>query len=104
MTRELTVGTGPGRDDAGERRSGLVVRAGVGVLRAYQWAAAGRPSPCRYVPTCSQYAREALERHGAVRGLWLATRRVLRCHPWAGWGADPVPPARLPAGHQAAGR
>lgn len=49
------------------------------------------PAACRYEPSCSHYALEALERHGAIAGLWLATRRVLRCHPWAQGGFDPVP-------------
>ena len=52
---------------------------------------AGRPSPCRYDPTCSTYALEALERHGALRGSWLTVRRLGRCHPWGGQGWDPVP-------------
>jgi len=46
---------------------------------------------CRFTPTCSQYAIDALERYGAARGSWLALRRVLRCHPWGGGGFDPVP-------------
>ena len=46
---------------------------------------------CRFYPTCSSYALEALERHGAVRGTWLATRRICRCHPWNPGGFDPVP-------------
>ncbi len=66
-----------------------LLRAGV---RAYQRLASGRPSPCRYVPSCSTYAVEALERHGAVRGGWYATRRLCRCHPWGNHGYDPVPP------------
>jgi uncharacterized protein len=49
------------------------------------------PHGCRYAPSCSAYALEALERHGAVRGGWLAARRLLRCHPWGGSGYDPVP-------------
>jgi putative membrane protein insertion efficiency factor len=49
---------------------------------------------CRYVPSCSQYAIEALRVHGAVRGSALAAWRVLRCHPWGGHGYDPVPPRR----------
>ena len=57
----------------------------------YQQARAGRPSPCRYQPTCSSYALEALERHGAARGSWLAIKRIGRCHPWGGHGWDPVP-------------
>lgn len=49
---------------------------------------------CRYLPTCSEYAAEALATHGATRGSWLALKRLLRCHPWGGSGYDPVPPAR----------
>lgn len=60
-------------------------------VRLYQVLRAARPSPCRYVPTCSSYALEALDRHGAVRGSWLTLRRLSRCHPWGGLGADPVP-------------
>lgn len=57
----------------------------------YQKAAQGRPSPCRYVPSCSTYAREALAHHGAARGSWLTLRRLVRCAPWGGHGYDPVP-------------
>jgi putative membrane protein insertion efficiency factor len=46
---------------------------------------------CRYQPTCSAYALEALEKHGAIKGGWLAARRILRCHPWGKSGYDPVP-------------
>ncbi len=49
------------------------------------------PPSCRFTPTCSQYAIEAIRLHGPVRGLLLATRRLLRCHPWGGSGYDPVP-------------
>ncbi len=57
----------------------------------YQALRAGRPSPCRFVPSCSTYALEAIETHGALRGGALAVRRVCRCHPWGGHGFDPVP-------------
>ena len=46
---------------------------------------------CRFVPSCSEYAVEAVERHGALRGSWFAARRVCRCHPFSGGGLDPVP-------------
>ena len=49
------------------------------------------PPSCRYTPPCSQYAIEALRKHGPFKGTWLAVRRILRCHPWGGHGYDPVP-------------
>lgn len=52
------------------------------------------PPACRYTPTCSQYAVEALTVHGPIRGSWLAIKRILRCHPWGGSGYDPVPPKK----------
>lgn len=60
-------------------------------VRLYQRLTAHRPSPCRYVPTCSSYALEAYEEHGFVRGTWLTARRLGRCHPWGRHGWDPVP-------------
>jgi uncharacterized protein len=60
-------------------------------VRLYRWLFAGRPSPCRFDPSCSTYAMEALEQHGAARGSWLTVRRLVRCHPWGGHGWDPVP-------------
>lgn len=67
-------------------------RAAFSLVRAYQRLTANRPSPCRYVPSCSSYALDAYEFHGFVRGSWLTTRRICRCHPWGGQGWDPVPP------------
>jgi putative membrane protein insertion efficiency factor len=60
-------------------------------LRGYQALRAGRPSPCRHVPSCSAYATEAIERHGASRGTWLAIKRIGRCRPFGTRGFDPVP-------------
>ena len=61
-------------------------------IRFYQVAISPHfPAACRYTPTCSQYAIEALRKYGPLKGLWLAARRILRCHPWGGHGYDPVP-------------
>jgi uncharacterized protein len=61
------------------------------LLRAYKWAISPMfPPACRYVPSCSEYAMEAVERYGALRGGWMALIRVLRCHPFSRAGYDPV--------------
>jgi len=75
----------------------MVVRILDRLIWLYQRAAAGRTSPCRYVPSCSTYAREALAHHGAARGSWLTVRRLVRCAPWGGHGYDPVPGVPEPA-------
>ncbi len=63
-----------------------------GAVRLYQLGLAPVLAPrCRYQPTCSEYALEALEHHGVLRGGWLIMARLARCHPWGGWGYDPVP-------------
>lgn len=62
------------------------------LVRSYQWLLSPLlPPACRFHPTCSAYAAGALERHGALKGSWLAVRRVLRCHPFHEGGVDPVP-------------
>lgn len=66
----------------------------IGAIRAYQVGISPiLPASCRYIPSCSEYAIEALRRHGTARGGWLAVRRLLRCHPFGGRGYDPVPGA-----------
>ncbi|HEY3941526.1 MAG TPA: membrane protein insertion efficiency factor YidD [Acidimicrobiales bacterium] len=66
-------------------------RLGLGLIALYQAAHAGRPSPCRYWPSCSVYAAEAIERHGLWHGSLLAARRLIRCRPLGPHGVDPVP-------------
>ena len=62
------------------------------LIRFYQkYISKGIVSQCRYTPTCSQYALEAIRKHGILKGGWLALRRILSCHPWGGSGYDPVP-------------
>ena len=69
------------------------VRAGLLVIRAYQLVLGPfTGGACRFEPSCSRYAAEAVETHGVLKGLWLASRRVARCHPFAQPGIDPVPP------------
>lgn len=72
----------------------LVRRAVLGAIHLYQGLHAGRLSPCRFVPSCSQYAAEAVEMHGPWKGSWLALRRLSRCRPLGGRGFDPVPDLR----------
>jgi putative membrane protein insertion efficiency factor len=70
----------------------MVARILIGAIVVYQKAISPvLPAACRYTPSCSQYAKEAVQKYGAVKGSWLATRRLLRCHPWGGHGHDPVP-------------
>ena len=81
------------------RQLGPIARAFLAVLRFYRTAISPvRPPCCRYTPSCSAYAVEAIEVHGAARGSWLALRRLLRCHPFHAGGHDPVPLAVGSAG------
>ncbi len=61
------------------------------LFRGWQVARSGQPSPCRFVPSCSQYGLDALREHGTLRGIYLTICRILRCNPWGPYGYDPVP-------------
>ena len=64
----------------------------IALIKLYQWIISPVLGPkCRYTPSCSQYALEALKKYGPLKGGWLALRRISRCHPWGGHGYDPVP-------------
>ena len=70
----------------------MLGRALILVIRAYQrFVSPGLPAACRFHPSCSAYAATAIERHGPLRGSWLAARRLARCHPFHPGGIDPVP-------------
>ncbi len=70
----------------------LTSHIAIGMVRAYQCLVSPvLPMSCRYHPSCSHYACEAISRHGVLRGTWLAASRILRCHPWRAGGLDPVP-------------
>ena len=73
------------------RLSRLPRQVVVGLIHGYRWATSGFPRRCRYEPTCSAYALEAVSKYGVVRGGWLAAQRIGRCHPWAPGGIDRVP-------------
>jgi putative membrane protein insertion efficiency factor len=64
----------------------------IALIKIYQILLSPLIGPkCRFTPTCSHYALEALKKHGLLKGSWLSLRRILRCHPWGGHGYDPVP-------------
>ncbi len=82
----------------------MITRVAILFVRFYQRVLSPlKPASCRFSPTCSTYAIEALQRHGALRGGWLATRRLCRCHPWGGHGYDPVPGGEQLGGEQIGG-
>lgn len=98
-TETLGVGTSPegvATPTTSSERPGVVARGLILAVRGYQLLRAGRPSGCRYLPSCSAYAVEAIGTHGALPGARLALRRLLRCHPWGGSGFDPVPDQGVP--------
>jgi uncharacterized protein len=78
----------------GLKRPRMGARPVVALVHLYQRLRVGRPARCRYIPSCSQYAAEALEERGVVVGLALSAVRLCRCHPWGGHGYDPVPASR----------
>ena len=79
--------------DATTRRAGPVARVLLAPIKLYRlWISPVLPPSCRFEPSCSTYAVEALTTHGALRGSWLTVRRLLRCGPWHPGGYDPVPP------------
>ena len=70
----------------------MIARLLIAIARGWQLGPSRiLPPTCRFAPSCSAYAIEAFQRHGAARGGWLAFRRFIRCHPWGGHGYDPVP-------------
>ncbi|WP_334124278.1 membrane protein insertion efficiency factor YidD [Empedobacter brevis] len=74
----------------------LLIKPFIIVVRFYQFAISPwMGSNCRYQPTCSSYMIEALKEHGLLKGLWLGTKRIGRCHPWGGHGYDPVPKKKI---------
>ena len=82
-------------DREGRDFMGIAARTVRAVIRAYQlFLSYFFVGSCRYAPSCSEYAMDAVEAHGAARGGWLALRRICRCHPWGGSGYDPAPPAK----------
>ena len=92
------LGREPGPETAGEPAPGVPARVLVAIVNVYRrWISPLLPPSCRFSPSCSAYAVEALIVHGAVRGTWLAFRRLLRCGPWHPGGWDPVPPRRTPS-------
>lgn len=73
----------------------MIARMLIRLIDGYQALFSWRPSPCRFVPSCSNYASEAIDRHGARRGMLLTAKRLGRCHPWGKHGEDPVPLAHV---------
>lgn len=85
---------GAGSSGHGSQRPSPLARVALGLLALYRATALMRSPRCRFLPTCSGYAVEAIRTHGALRGTVLAVRRIGRCHPWNPGGFDPVPPRK----------
>ncbi len=96
MTNSEGTLSGPSSELASSSRRSLLTRGAMALIKGYQRMTSGRPSPCRFYPSCSNYALEAVEVHGALRGTVLAARRLSKCHPLGPHGIDLVPAARPP--------
>jgi len=94
---DVTPDHGCGADEPAEATHtprGPIERLVLGAISLYRMTAPARTPRCRYIPSCSAYAVEAVEVHGLGRGMWLAVRRLGRCHPFGSFGFDPVPERR----------
>ena len=87
--REVTLSPYP---RSAQVRHALLDRLMIGVIRAYQLVISpALPPSCRFYPSCSEYALQAIAKYGAMKGMWLGVRRIARCHPFHPGGYDPVP-------------
>ena len=73
----------------------LLKAAGQRAILLYQRLTVNKLPSCRYMPSCSEYAYEAIDMHGILKGGWYSTKRICRCHPWGGYGYDPVPERKV---------
>lgn len=100
MSHPRTSPEKDGADTDAEKKAGFARRCVAACVRFYQYFISplqhvfGANAGCRFHPSCSEYARQAILRHGVFKGTWLGICRIVRCHPWAEGGDDPVPPAR----------
>ena len=100
LTRREGATSSPAENVHDAARPSVTARVMMKLVRGYQLARSGRPSGCRFIPSCSEYAIEAVAEYGALRGAGLAARRLTRCTPWGGHGVDPVPDRRTPCTHR----
>jgi putative membrane protein insertion efficiency factor len=95
MTDQQLVEEQPA-EEPGAKPRGPIAKVLLVVLRGYRnWISPLTPPSCRFFPSCSEYAMDAVTEYGALRGSWMAVRRLLRCGPWHPGGVDPVPPRRV---------